>query len=515
LDAKQLTDGNILAALQSSSTDGDLEGLPLKSGLAWLIKFDTNMEIIWQQFYGALTCPFTPFKITELLTGDLVFAGYPGEGCEGHHGQTDIGIMKTDAEGNVLWIRNYGSPGAEWLEGFLPTQDGGFLITAHSSGVGGDIPIHYGDGMSDDAVIIKTDSTGEIQWVKVFGGSADDGPLADIVECSQGYYIINLGSFSDNYDLAGSGISGHKRVIIKLDSLGNEVARNIISGSSDLRAIAGRQILHYDNKLIHAASSNPNTSLFPGTVGFGGAGYDGAIATFDTALNFTDMKVFGGTKFDYLYRITLGDDGNFYLLGTSFSQDNNLPANYNNASTSDYWLMSVDSNFNLLWSRNFGGSHPNGELGGGSFKGNLIQRGNYIYVFVRNMVPASLPDYDIACGHLNPIPPIGSPNADAWLVAFDLSTIKELPAPEPMPTGISIYINPETQQLVIVNPDTAVQDYRVSVSDMLGRKVVIANYTTPFTTFQIPTAQWAKGLYIVALSKGGQAVYTDKIMMMH
>ena len=38
-------------------------------------------------------------------------------------------------------------------------------------GSGGDIPFHYGGTLSTDAVVLKTDSLGELEWVQVLGSS--------------------------------------------------------------------------------------------------------------------------------------------------------------------------------------------------------------------------------------------------------------------------------------------------------------------------------------------------------
>ncbi|MBK9457404.1 MAG: hypothetical protein IPO24_18355 [Bacteroidetes bacterium] len=55
-------------------------------------------------------------------------------------------------------------------------------ICGYSNSSGGDIPDHYGSGFSNDIIIIKTDSLGNIQWTKNMGTSGDDGILSNPIE---------------------------------------------------------------------------------------------------------------------------------------------------------------------------------------------------------------------------------------------------------------------------------------------------------------------------------------------
>ena len=60
-------------------------------------------------------------------------------------------LLKTDVDGNVEWIREYGATGYA----LLPLSGGGFLIAGDQNG---------------DGVVIKMDSDGLVQWSRTFGG---------------------------------------------------------------------------------------------------------------------------------------------------------------------------------------------------------------------------------------------------------------------------------------------------------------------------------------------------------
>lgn len=384
----------------------------------------------------------------------------------------------------------------------LVTADGGYLLTGQSGNSGGDIPFHYGDGFTNDVIILKTDSMGTLQWIRVLGGSGDEGVLSNTIEIRRGIYITNIVTYSTDHDLAGIAIGGRQRWIIKMDSLGNIIDQNIISGDDDLASNGGHEILYLNNKILMADAANPSTHIF-GLSGYGGT-YDGAIAVFDTALNFIDMHIYGGSLIDELERVTVDAYGNYYALGISKSSDYDLPDNYTDGLGWNYWLMKTDSNFNVLWSRNFGGSDPCGDLACSSFIGKLVLKDNMLYAFIKSTIPDVFPDHDIACGHPSP----DSYDTDAWLVAFDLNTSIK-------PTDIStanfqLFPNPATNTITI---ESHIQGhYALQITNLLGQ-VVYLNNAIHATTIQINTKDFSQGFYIVSILANNKTRHTEKIII--
>ncbi len=182
-DAIQTSDDGFITCLYTSSTDGDLAGLT--SPLGWVIKFDSDFNIQWEKHYSNPDFSNAPLKVQELNSGQFIFSGNGGIGCKNFHGSVDLFLMKTNSLGDTLWNACFGGPGFEDFQQFLPTQDGGYIITGVSSLGGGDIPFHYGAGSNYDAVILKTDSNGNLLWLRNLGGSADDSP-SGILEIERG-----------------------------------------------------------------------------------------------------------------------------------------------------------------------------------------------------------------------------------------------------------------------------------------------------------------------------------------
>lgn len=473
-DAIKTSDGGYLAALSSHSTDGDITGDEPYS--AWIIKFDSVFNIEWQKFYLSDTCFYAIYRLLQLSNGNYMLVGSSGgEDCLGYEGgDGDFMLAEIDQSGNILWQQLHGSPGSEGIYKAIETSDKGFLCTATGLTSGGDIPFHYDGGMgTTDAIIFKTDSVGNLLWLKNLGGSNHDGPIGDPVEISKGQYIISLVSLSDDYDLAESGIPGPKRWTIQMDSTG-EISKESFFDPYDLTTNDGSttQITHYINPIGKSYAESP---LFPGQEGH--ALEEGAVGFIDTAtLQLQNIISWGGSDFDALRRFTRDENGNYYFLGFSLSKDYDLPGNYNGGEEFDYWLMATDSNFNLMWSRNFGGSDPCGDLGCSSFDGKLIYNNNMLYAFVKSTTDM-VPDHDIECGH--PSGAIGFGFTDAWLVAFDLTTVN-IEDSQPDSELFRIYPNPGQNTLYIESEMQPYKQLSIEIITMEGQ--VVFQFTSTYSS---------------------------------
>ena len=73
----------------------------------------------------------------------------------------DAYLIRVDNNGDTLWTRNFGGPDFDVGYSVQQTHDSGYIITGETSS--------YSSG-SDDVYLIRTDSNGDTIWVKVFEG---------------------------------------------------------------------------------------------------------------------------------------------------------------------------------------------------------------------------------------------------------------------------------------------------------------------------------------------------------
>lgn len=509
-DAILTSDNGFLVSATYNGFDGDAEGQDSLDVPATLLKFDANFNLIWQKNFGGATGTSVFGAIIEVENGFICGGNskaYDGDFTE-NNGADDLIIVKTDLLGNKIWSHCYGGPLDDVFVGITPTSDEGFIVTGYSNGSGGDIPFHYGDPLSPDVIILKLNSDGEIQWLKVFGGTFIDAPLANPIEIKPGCIQIHIYSASDDFDLQDSGIEDvQKRWIIEVNDVGEIIKQSFMSAEADFYRSDGQLLLLDGNSTMVVGTGNAASTIYPAPEGH--MLEEGAIAIFDSSLTMVEMKQWGGTGIDKFTRCKRDTDGNYYFLGYSSSDDFDLSANYNNGFNSDYWLMKTDSLYNLIWSKNFGGSAYDGELAGSYFEGDILLKDNNIYCFTKCVVPPVLPDYDIFCGHEPPNTFI--PYTDAWLIAFDISTpisdcISEV-------TNAKLYPNPVNDELVISSINCK-DDIRVNVFGIASGIFFENNYKCS-TEVSIVTTTFPNGVYLIKVSSDNIPIISEIFIIQH
>ena len=138
-----------------------------------LIKTDANGVMEWNQTYGIIdsngkesvdraSCILQNDDGGYILTGEAkgisllsLFSSVGG----------DIWLVKTDSDGNIEWEKTFGSTILE--DGAFDveiTDDGGYLVSGFTKGIGGGIKKTPGSPPISKAWIVKTDTDGNIQW---------------------------------------------------------------------------------------------------------------------------------------------------------------------------------------------------------------------------------------------------------------------------------------------------------------------------------------------------------------
>jgi len=110
-------------------------------------------------------------------------------------GNLDVFLVKTNVNGDMLWMKTIGGTEFERGSSIRQTLDGNFIITGFSNS--------FGVGQAD-VYLIKTDEVGDTIWTRTYGGVSDDYGNA-VEETTDGNYIIagRASSFSSNglYDV--------------------------------------------------------------------------------------------------------------------------------------------------------------------------------------------------------------------------------------------------------------------------------------------------------------------------
>ena len=81
-------------------------------------------------------------------------------------GDADAWLVKTDSNGNKVWDRTFGGADVDYAHSVQQTADGGYILAGSTKS--------YGAG-GGDAWLVKTDSRGNKEWGRTFGGADADG----------------------------------------------------------------------------------------------------------------------------------------------------------------------------------------------------------------------------------------------------------------------------------------------------------------------------------------------------
>jgi hypothetical protein len=224
----------------------------------WLIKTDSLGNIEWNKTYGSGSA----YSVVQTSDGGYAIAGsmlvktdsegnmqwnssYSGtamiQTSDGGYvlaGSTiispaveaDFRLVKTDALGYIQWNKTYPRGAYDLAESVIQTSDGGYAIAGLTRpGVG-----------EGDFLLIKTDSSGDMEWSKTYGSQdKDEGHV--VVQSSDGGYVLT-GLMCNR--------SGGDAGLVKTDSAGNmQWKRNYGEG------IAWAMALTSDGGYIVACSS--------------------------------------------------------------------------------------------------------------------------------------------------------------------------------------------------------------------------------------------------------------------
>lgn len=303
------------------------------------------------------------YAVQQTADGGYIFAGYTKSLGLGAN---DVLLIKTDSAGNSQWIRTFGGAQDDEGYGLQQTTDGGYIIAGvtSSSGAG-----------SRDVWLIKTDSAGSEEWNRTLGGFGSDGAWS-VQQTSDGGFIITGWTFS-----YGPGFLGNAW-LVKTNSAGIQEWNKVFGGNDVDRGYSVRE-------------TTDGGYILTGYTGSFGAGlYDMLLIKTDDSGNEEWNKTFGGSGRDYGHSVKQTTDGGYIITGYTLSFG---------AGGDDLWVVKTDSTGNEAWSSTYGGSSSDigydvqqTSDGGYIITGHTLSYGAGLHdVFLIRLAPPAMPLFTV------------------------------------------------------------------------------------------------------------------------
>ncbi|HQU75460.1 MAG TPA: immunoglobulin domain-containing protein, partial [Chitinophagales bacterium] len=345
------SDGNYLVSGYSRSTDFDVSA---NNGLYdyWIVKTSTAGAVIWETNLGGSGDDLARCAVE--ISGNYYVAGFTASAdgdVSANNGGQDGWLVKLDGDGNLLWEKNYGGTGNDLILDMLAASDGGVLMMGYTASADGDLSASYGN---NDIWVIKTDADGNIDWSRNYGGSENDFGNA-VVEIPGGY-IMTGATYSNDNDVSGNhadlSITSDSWVV-RIDDSGDIVWQSCLGGVNN--EIGEDLVITASNTIVVASSSKSDDGDVSGHYGELNK-FDIWLCEVNNTGDVLQEQNFGGSRDDSPSALLIDDDGGFVVTGVSASDDFDLTGHYGAASAVDIWIMKTDDSFVLQWQKNIGGS---------------------------------------------------------------------------------------------------------------------------------------------------------------
>ncbi len=417
-------------------------------------------------------------------------------------------LIKIDSNGNQLWSIGLNGTGKSVVQ----SADGGYVITGTASSSSGGIRINL--------MITKSSAEGDITWKTVLNLS-DDEVGHDISLNADGEFVVTgrshpYHSFTQSVLVAGFGVDGG--LLWK-----RKFSGGFIDKGEGIKTLSDGNIIVTGSFVSNSANAGDLLLLKLGAEGdtlwiktYGGGGWDTGNKVIETAdgglLAVGNINLFGSRKQDLwiiktdsngdsLWSKTIGgpsnesaysviesDIGGYIVVGDSGVGDHH-------AGGGDLWLLKIDENGDLLWSKTFGG--------GGSDGGRSIfstEDGGFVVSGFKSKSD--------------------SVNPDAWIIRFAPEQAIDVNEDHSsLPSEFSLsknYPNP-------FNPTTTIEyslplsgDILLIVYNLIGEKVALLySGNTPAGNHKViwDASSLASGIYFYRF-QAGDFVQTRKMLLL-
>lgn len=145
----------------------------------WLLKTSSTGVTEWSQIYGAGWGIYAR-SVLQTSDGGYVFAGMAFPNGSMANPYSDFWLVKTSSTGVMEWNQTYGGAYYDGAYSVQQTSDGGYIIAGYSDSTA---------ARDNDFLLVKTGSGGGMEWSRTYGGGKHEFANS-VLQTSDGGYVI-------------------------------------------------------------------------------------------------------------------------------------------------------------------------------------------------------------------------------------------------------------------------------------------------------------------------------------
>jgi hypothetical protein len=455
----------------------------------YLIKYDSNMNILWQKSLGGSGFDVPAVNgMIKTNDGNVVLVATSSSQITGDRTiinnslNEDTWIVKLTPSGTILWQKAYATLNISRPTCIHETDNGNLIVGIQTWDSNGNDKTEVSRGGSD-YWILKLDATGELLWEKTLGGDQDDEIVA--IESDQNENIYCIGSSSSNISSEKTeSCSGFNDVwLVKLDPDGVILFDKTIGGGAEDGV---QSFLLAESNLYIGALSNSDISPLKSENNKGG--YDIWLLKLDLDGEIIWENTIGGDQYDGAGKI-LNENGSIILAGassSSSSEDKSEDPIGSMSTSSDVWILEISkSSGEIFQEKIFGGDNW-------EYSTDLIKHNSNYYVLGSSLSGASEDHSDINHGE-----------EDIWLLKFDINVLST-GTESVLDNKTNLYPNPSSESTTIAISSNSKESVLISITDMDGKVVYSNNISinNGENQFVVSTKNFAHGIYNVKMEQG-------------
>jgi hypothetical protein len=482
----------------------------------FLIKYSPTGQVIWAKSGGS-SAEEEVNSITTDTSGNVIVTGSFG----GHtiypityndtayfsnstivsNGNMDIFLIDYLPNGNINWIRNYGSIYNDMGNSLKCNKKNQIVFGGIFSDYGGSPPVHgtiQFDNMfyltsagNSDLFLCTLNENGTVLWAKKYGNKERELFTKLSLDINDNICVLGIFYYSINFNgiivssLSSVSVDGDC-FIAKFDSLGNIIWAKAIGGanimSSSGGSVTNRSMMVGEQGNVYILGDYGNcTLIFQGSSITLPNEYAAQIflAKYDSNGNLMWAREMGGSSDDVGLDLFVGQNENCYATGLIryygiFGSDSVHCYGFNDA-----FIAKYDSLGNEHWAIHLGGnSNDYGSSITGTSDGSLCLAGAYssTYFMYKSEFMINDGGYDMFLVKLSPTTGINDVVSSA---------------------SVAVYPNPATDILTI----EAKQKGRFEMVDLMGRTLlqsqIITSATLSDQSLSIDMKPFAPGIYFI------------------